>query len=540
MQYSNRVLKETYLDRRYRDLLLPLEDRNPMLPVSSGNPVIDSCVFEKVRPSTNMSIEEHLMRSFQLVSRATDAEIDAMMPYLGQCLNDHKCLLAMRLFHDEDEDRFARVFRALPWGWKLQLPTAFVKPGEVFFTGWKRQLRFRLYPEVPFTRLKRFLGELFVDMPEIVVLKYRDKIKTALALLHYRLDTTIEKDVGRWCFDRQTSRLPALPVIDLFLRLRDKAKAWDETGFVQVLKGDDRVIPITSYMGLLGTLDVELNTTGEDYFREYAIRCATVVESLLRLNEWHLWLTDDHLDVLKRRFLDGHAKGRLSLTRVTKAYVNLPYSLQRGLTEEVFVPLLKGLATDLQELVPPEFEFLIPRSFFIFTNFLLYLVLNTVAAGRLTTFHRHVVEHHTFTLDVLSEIVQMDYPSFDDYLFKTYRKEYDTRVSPVEFDTVTRHVEQLPTNHMLLIDLPLARAYDFLHALNQHDTVFNIHSNVGIAGEISLNPAPVQVMEVQVGGQVVFNCSIETPRDKVVEFVNLLEKMKMLTELHARWGGAMR
>ncbi|GAB4330581.1 MAG: hypothetical protein Kow0069_38190 [Promethearchaeota archaeon] len=535
--YSNKRLKQAYLRLRHRGEVLPWPDRSPPLPLSSGSPFLDSCVFEKIKQTPGMTIEEHLARSHQLVRAASDGEVALAIEHSRALLNDHKALLAARLLLEGDEDGFDRVVATLPFGWKLQVPATFVKPSSVFLTGWKRDVDFRLFPDVPYARLREYLGGLVEGAPEVVLLKYRAKLKTAMALLRYRVETAKERAVAKWCFDRKVDRLPDLPMIDHFLELREAARRRDEARFARLLESAEVTVPITSYVGLLGTLGVDLESTEKEVFRDYAIRCATPVESLLRLNEWRHWLTDDHLDVLVKRLFWGSDRGIVTLEKLTTAYVNLPFRLQKRLTEPVFVPLLKKAAAGVADLLPDSFEFLIPRSFFVFTNFLLYLVMTAVADGQLTTFHADQVEHHEFELDVLSEIAQMDLTSFDQYLHEHYRKEHRTVVSPLQFATITKHVEAVPPRDLLVVDLPFARNAEFIRALNQHENVFNLHSYVGLAGEVPVNPAPVNLLSVSVMGETVFECMLKKPTDAVVQFVALLQRVRSLVRMLDQVGG---
>ncbi len=534
MSYSNRRLKELYLDLRYQNKVLSPEDRSPKLPISSGNALVDACLFEKIQQTPTTQIEEHLLRAWQMVERATEEEINILYTHRGALLNDHKILLAMRLFQEEREDQCHAFLKSLPFGWEVQFPTAFIKPADVFFTGWKGSLDFRLVKDIPYTRLRKFFADFIEhDLSEMSLLKYRAKLKTALALLRYPVISPRERAVSEWCFDRKLTSLPDFPLINTFLAVRQKAKVRDEAGFIQELKGNPDVnLPITSYMGLLGTLGVELNSTNQDFFREYAVKCATFVESLLRLNEWAWWLTDDQIVALGKRLVTGYEKGMLTIDKITNAFANIDnFLLQKKLTDLVFLPLLKRSVADLNPLLPSKFEMILPLSYFIFTNFLLYLVMNAVADGKLTLFHGKTVRHLDFTLDILSEIIKMDVVSFDDYLFKHYRAEYSTYVSEMESPYITDYIKGIPRERMLVIDLPFSRMYDLMYTLNQHDTIFNISKYCGLSGEISLQNNAVELAQLKIMGEDFFTATQSRPKDAVTDFVAMLEKVRVLNQV---------
>src|SRR5436190_3964377 len=137
------------LKRRYKMNLavgksLPTFDLATPLPLSTGNSLFDSALLDKLSATTTMNEAEHLNRSWHLVKNATNDEITILSNYAKGILNDYKLLLALRCWEKGDEEKFWTFLNSLPWGWRLAFPTFVIKPSAQIFTGWRKNLQFRL------------------------------------------------------------------------------------------------------------------------------------------------------------------------------------------------------------------------------------------------------------------------------------------------------------------------------------------------------------------------------------------------------------
>jgi hypothetical protein len=135
-----RVIGIKELKRRYRENLalgraLPTHDLGVPLPLSTGNPLFDAALTEKLATTTTLDAPEHLARAWHMVGRAAPEERAKLAEHADAILNDWKLLLALRAWQLDDGDAVRRLLRALPWGWRLAFPVAIVKPAEHVFTG---------------------------------------------------------------------------------------------------------------------------------------------------------------------------------------------------------------------------------------------------------------------------------------------------------------------------------------------------------------------------------------------------------------------
>src|SRR5262245_27068974 len=89
------------LKRRYRENLalgraLPTHDLGVPLPLSTGNPLFDAAMTEKLATTTTLDAPEHLARAWDLVQRASVEERATLAEHASALLNDWKLLLALR------------------------------------------------------------------------------------------------------------------------------------------------------------------------------------------------------------------------------------------------------------------------------------------------------------------------------------------------------------------------------------------------------------------------------------------------------------
>ena len=110
------------LKRRYRENLalgraLPTHDLGVPLPLSTGNPLFDAAMTEKLASTTTIDAPEHLARGWEMVRRASPDERTILAEHATALLNDWKLLLALRAWELGDLEQVRRFVRALPWGW---------------------------------------------------------------------------------------------------------------------------------------------------------------------------------------------------------------------------------------------------------------------------------------------------------------------------------------------------------------------------------------------------------------------------------------
>jgi hypothetical protein len=165
------------LKRRYKMGLavgatLPTHDIPISLPLSTGNPLFDAALTDKLVATATLSEAEHLNRGWKLVQGATTGERDALARNARLLLNDYKLLLALRAWQEGDEAQTRTFLRALPWAWRLGFPTAVIKPAAQIFTGWRRSLRFRLVDDPRYGPLHELYREILAQAPPVTLLKY--------------------------------------------------------------------------------------------------------------------------------------------------------------------------------------------------------------------------------------------------------------------------------------------------------------------------------------------------------------------------------
>ena len=108
------------------------------LPLSTGNPLFDAALSNKLQVTATLNEAEHLNRAWQLVRTAAHADIATLAEHRHGLLNDFKMLLALRSWNDDDQATTRQFLDALPWHWRLAFPIAVLKPAAHFFTGWRK------------------------------------------------------------------------------------------------------------------------------------------------------------------------------------------------------------------------------------------------------------------------------------------------------------------------------------------------------------------------------------------------------------------
>jgi hypothetical protein len=271
----------------------------PNIPLSTGSPVLDSFISEKVKLTFSMDEYEHLARSWQLIRNMSDEEEKIILNNLKGLLNDHKILLAAKLFEKKDKN-FEKIFNSLPNTWKLKFPLVFVKPAKVFFDGWKANIKFRLFDKIDYPRLNELYSETLEKCSDSAILKYRKIIHETSSLIGHKWNTKREKSIENWCY-KNGNTSSELPIVELYVKARDTLNLHGKDKFIKELSSSNQKLPITSFMGLLSAKDLVLYSEGNEKLQDYAIECSSGVESILKLREWSKWLNENHISTIAEK-----------------------------------------------------------------------------------------------------------------------------------------------------------------------------------------------------------------------------------------------
>jgi len=482
------------LKRRYRENLalgraLPTHDLGVPLPLSTGNSLFDAALTEKLAQSATLDAPEHLARAWDLVKRATVAERTVLAEHADALLNDWKLLLALRAWELGDGEQTKRFVRALPWGWRLGFPTCVVNPGAFMFTGWKKRVAFRLVDDPKWDELRAYYRELLAAAPGTALLKYRGTIQQALALLHYRPDGEREREIHDLAFSRGTSA--TVEPIATYVRARDALRSGGAKAFLDTLDGKPE-LPITSFMGLLGSAGLRLrdnNTPYVEALRDHAVRCATPVESLLRLSEWSPWLTDAHIAELSTRVRHAVIERGLDIpfAKVLKAFLAAPPALKKRVRDPLLAPLMRHFGARVAALLPPPgpITFVMPVNVVHLMSFLLYAVLAAAAPARLVLVKKRGTRVVTdFGLDQVIEHLTDERSEIERWLLTELGGASTVTGFSYDMPALAKSLEAVDPAAPLVLDLPFVDSLDILTALLPRDRVFNLNTAFGAPGEI--------------------------------------------------------
>jgi hypothetical protein len=485
------------LKRNHRTLLalgrsLPTHDRGIPLPFSTGHPLFDAALTDKIVATSTLNEPEHLSRAWHLVTTSSAGDRARLAASASLLLNDYKSLLALHCL-DRGEDEAVQAFlRALPWGSKLGFAALAIKPATRVFTGWRRTLRFRLVNEPPFERLRAIFRELLAAAPPVAILKYRSTIKESAALLRYRFEGERERAIHCLVFENGAGLGDdVLPPIGTYVAAR-KALASGVEPFLSVLERADHPIPITSFMGLLGNARLALV---DPYLAErfalqnYAIACATPVESLLRLAEWGPWLTETHAADLARTVRHGVIERGVDVPffKVLKAFMAAPPAVRKMLVEPLLAPLMKHFGAKIAGLLPEPgpMTYLQPGNVIHLTSFLLYAVLASAMKTRMLLLYKNGVEEIApFDLDVVTSHLADDRESLERWLLSELGGLTSVNEHVYDFPALAKRLGTLDPRAPLLLDLPFAESPDVLAGLLPFERVFNLSNPFGAPGEI--------------------------------------------------------
>jgi len=546
MSTSIRALKRNYKIELAQHRALPTQDLGIPLPLSTGNPLFDAALTDKLVMTSTMSEAEHLRRAWMLVNDASKESIEVLAEHAQGILNDYKLLLALRCWREERDDLVERFLWSLPWGWRFRFPTAVIKPAAAIFTGWRTSISFRLVEDVRFDALKSLYRSILEKAPGVAILKYRNAIQEAAALLRYRFEGERERSIHDLCFKngRGGDAHESLEPVGSYLRARTTLRRKGMKKFLDELGRAPHEIPITSYMGLLGNEGVHLTheaTPSIQEIRNYAVRCATPVESLLRRKEWGPWLDEGHAEIISRKLRESVIGGRVNIPffKVTKAFIAAPIEVRKLLLEGVYLPLLEHFGEQTARLLPPPgpITFVQPGNIIHAMSFLLYTVLNSARSTRLLLFYKkHVEEVAPVELDEVGEHLADDPQELARWLqqrFGGLTSQYDYTY---DFGKIAKRLSRLDPHAPIVLDLPFAQSLEILESLLPHERVFNLNGPLGAPGEISLAYQYYQQLAISTRG---FNYSVwSREADRAAErFSELLDRLHYFQALAELEGG---
>ncbi|HEV7555576.1 MAG TPA: hypothetical protein VGO00_08995 [Kofleriaceae bacterium] len=483
------------LKRRYRENLalgrgLPTHDLGVPLPLSTGNPLYDAALTEKLATTATLEAPEHVSRAWHMVSRASTDERAALVTHADALLNDWKLLVAVRAWQLDDGEVVRRMLRALPWGWRLAFPVVIVKPAEHLFTGWRRSLAFRLVDDPRWDALRALYRELLAAAPTTALLKYRRVVQQSMALMHYRPDGDRERAIHDLAFAKGDATATSLELVATYARARDALRTGGAKAFVDALDGQPE-LPITSFMGLLGSAGIRLREAGPyaARLRDHAVRCATSVESLLRLSEWDPWLTDAHVDELSQKVRDA-VIGRgydIPFAKVVKAFLGAPEKTRKRVLQPLLAPLLRHFGTTVAKLLPPPgpIAFVMPINVVHLMSFLLYAVMAAAAPSRLVLVKKKGVTIATdFGLEDVIPHLADDRPALERWLLGELGGASTIYDFTYDMKALAKTLDKIDPASPTVLDLPFVDSMEILGALLPRERVFNLNTAFGAPGEI--------------------------------------------------------
>jgi hypothetical protein len=499
MSVPIRTLKRRYKVSLSMGRALPLFDLSVPLPLSTGNPLYDAALGGKLVPTQTMSEAQHLKRCWELIRSASPDELAVLARHAAALMNDQKLLLALHCWNEGNAELAGTFLGALPWAWRLSFPTAVIKPAAAIFTGWKRDLRFRLIENLRFEGLYDLFRETLLQAPVVVLLKYRRAVKQSAALLHYRFEGERERALHDWCFGRGESLADTdLEPLSTYARARTALHRGDVSAFLNVLEKSPQTIPLTSYIGLLGHQGIRLSKKkgqpNVGRLRDYAVRCATPVEMLLHLAQWSSWLQTEQVSAMAARVREALESGRVSIPfhRVTRAFLAAPDETRKMILEPLYLPLLADFGRQAARVLPPPgpVTWLQPGNLLNMTSFLLFACLASACDTRLLLAYKDGVEEVSHLdlnrlgphlADEPHELERWLLAEFGGLASQRYGYEYS-------YPAIARQLRTLSPQAPLVMDVPYGGDEELLNALLPFERVFNLNGAVGAPGELSLSP----------------------------------------------------
>ena len=395
-----RELKRDYRLALAEGRVLHTVDRSISVPFSTGNPLFDSALTNKLQASATLNEAERLRRSWNLVRNADEREMSLLCEHRRSLLNDYKMLAAVESWRRGDTDTVRKMLGALPWRWKFAFPIAVIKPSAHVFTGWRKDIRFRLIDEPNFEGLFEFFRDTLARAPGVAILKYQATIKQSAALMRYRFEGERERAIHDLCFNRGKNfpdDIEGLEPIPTYLKAREFIKAGDIDSFLTTLENGAAEIPITSFMGLIGSQKIRLweETQHTERLRAYAVRCATAVESLLRLAEWGDWLSIEQADAISAKVRHTIIERGIDIPffKILKGFIAAPRRVKEMILHPLLIPLLHHFGeTTAKRLHGQPITFVQPGNMLSMMSFVLYTVLASATDTKLLLLYNDSIE----------------------------------------------------------------------------------------------------------------------------------------------------
>lgn len=455
----------------------------PNIPLSTGSPVLDSFILEKVKSTFSMDEYEHLARSWQLIRNMSDEEEKIILNNLKGLLNDHKILLAAKLFENKDKN-FEKAFDSLPNTWKLKFPLVFVKPAKVFFDGWKANIKFRLFEKIDYSRLNELYSETLKNCSDSAILKYRKMIHETSSLIGYKWNTKREKSIEDWCY-KNGNNSSELPLVELYVKARDTLNSHGKDKFIKDLSSSTQKLPITSFMGLLSAKDLVLYSKGNEKLQDYAVECSSGVESILKLREWSKWLNEGHVNTISKK-LNSTKEMSVPFSRVTIGYLSIEPEKRKLLTDQIYIPLLKKFGKEHAYLLPEKFNFVQPANLIHIENFLLFNMFNSASKGKMTLVGENEDYEFSFSIDEIKNVVNLPLRETQDFLLKNFGGLTSSHVHNYSDKRITESLRKIDKGELLILNTPFFRSINMINELMSWNKVINLTTYFGCPTEISL------------------------------------------------------
>lgn len=457
------------------------------IPISSGSPVVDSFLMEKISTTFFMSDYEHLARTFQLIRKMTIKEQEIIMENLKGCFNDHKIILAAKFFSEKNDEMMHLVLDSMPFSWRLIFPLVFVKPSALFFDGWKKNVDFRLFNEFSFDRLRTLYAEILEEAGDASILKFREKIHMTSALLGYKFESEKEKAIENWCY-RNGKKARELPLVDLYVKARDELNSNGEKSFVNVLQSSELKLPLTSIMGLLSSKDIILTSkeSASDKLRDYVVECSSPIESLLRLREWSSWLQSHHFDLISEKIKKANFDASIPFSKITQAYLAVPAKVRGGITDSIYIPVLKKFGEQIAFLLPKKFSFFQPTNFIQVDNFLLFNVFNASSKGRMFLAGTEKDFNFTFSVDEVKDVINMERNDAQQFLLREFGGLADSYYYQYDHKRLLDSLGKIGQEELLILNIPFLQNLDVVDKLLGYKKVINLFTYFGAPTEISI------------------------------------------------------
>jgi hypothetical protein len=533
------------LKRNYKLLLaerraLSTLDLGIPLPLSTGDPVLDAALFEKIAATATMGEAEHLVRAWSLAAQSNEAQRTLLVRHARALLNDHKLLHALAAVARDDDATLDAMLAALPWAWRFGFPSAVIKPATMIFTGWRKRVPFRLVQPPPFERLRERFRATLARAPDAMLLKFRDAIKQSAALLKFRFEGERERAIHDLCFadGRAAASSGALPAVAAFVRARDALAQGGPTALVAALDEAPGRVPLTSLMGLLGQGRVHLPRGDHrsrgvlEPLRDHALASATGVEMLLKLHEWGSWLDERRCELIGKRVLEAVDRPGVNLPffKVLKGFMAAPARVQKALARPMLLPLMQRFGAGLRALLPSaqSYTFVLPANMLRLTSLMLYAMVGNAGKARLLLLRSRGLAEPP--LVELGDVV--DHVAAGSAATQTWLKE---SLGAIALDTEYRYdvpalaakLGALDPGQPLLLDVPFVEDARLVEALLPFELAVNLNPPLGAPGEVTVSYefyAQSMYMTPR-GGWITFLRDNDVAAGRFAEFVDRLQVM---------------